>query len=195
LPSWRKDLQTKPILIHAGTVYNETVEPLIRIAQAVAGLDGQLLFFTASQANAQRVADACPGTVVIHPAKPAADACEQIASSASALLVAYPRSVEEMPWIKSCFPSKFVQFTATGLPAFLLAPRDSALRLWAESHSYPGLLQGDSVDELKNHLAQLLSKESWTICAQKSRQLWQTDFDPDRIHRQFADDLERLAGC
>jgi hypothetical protein len=98
-----------------------------------------------------------------------------------------------MPWIKSCFPSKFVQFTATGLPTLLFAPPGSALGIWAKTYDYPGVLEGATVDELKKNIAGLLAEAQWTRCAQRCRDLWQTDFNPDRIHRQFATDLERLA--
>jgi hypothetical protein len=193
-PAWRPNLQTQSVLAHAGTVYNEIVEPLIDIAKALSTLGGRLLILTNSTANARRVADACPGQVEIRPAVAVAEACATIMSQASALLIAYPRTTNAMPWIKSCFPSKFVQFTATGLPTILFAPPDSALDIWAKAHDYPGVLAGATVDELKKNLARLLAEESWSRCAQRCQQLWQNEFNPDRIHQQFAVELDHLAG-
>lgn len=191
-PLWKSDFTDRPKIFHAGTVYREIVNPLIKVAKALEIIGGKLVLMTGSGAFAKQVLDAAPCSTEIKNPLPAADAIRYIAEHATALIVAYPESVSEMPWIKTCFPSKFPQFMATGLPTFIIAPIDSALQKWSEEKSYPGEIVFSSIEEIAKDLRCKLSRDSWNACAEYCRQLWHGEFNPGNIHMKFKNELEGI---
>lgn len=193
-PVWKPEFMDNPVIFHAGTVYREIVDPLIHVAKALSLMGGRLVLMTASGECARIVAEACPETVRVESPKPTAvEAVAHVSKNASAMIVAYPEHVNDMPWIKTCFPSKLPQFMASGLPTLLLAPEGSALSFWAKKHDYEGVIKLDQPEEMKLQILDFMDERAWNKGAFQSRDLWSGMFNPEEIHRTFLSGLMDIA--
>ena len=193
-PAWKPEFCSRPLLVHAGTVYREIVAPLVDLARALREIGGTLCLLTHTLKLAEEVRSQAGGAVEIRPGLPAAEAVAWIRGNAAGLVVMYPERMEEMPWIKTNFPSKFCQFTATGLPTLIHAPMGSALRRWADDKEYPAVLPAASRPGLGEAIRRCLERGSWERAAEICKEEWQGEFRPDGIHRRLADELETMAG-
>ncbi len=189
---WDAAVGQGPVIVHAGTVYNETVEPLVLAANALAQLGGRLVLFTDSTEAAARLQADSAGQVEVNRARPVPDVCAEVWQRAAAMLVAYPSSVSAMPWIRTNFPSKFVQFTGVGVPTWILAPRGSAMAEWAFERNYPALLSNYSPESLVAGMRQLLQRDTWQASVDCGLKWWEEEFRPELIATSFERDLESI---
>ena len=192
-PVWKPEFSSRPFLVHAGTVYREIVAPLADLARALREMGGTLCLLTHNPEYAEKVQSQAGGAVEIRPGLPAAEAVSWIRSQAAGVVVVYPERMEEMPWIKTNFPSKFCQFTATGLPTLIHAPAGSALRRWAEAKEYPAILPAPSQPGLGEALRRCLERGAWERAAEICQGAWNGEFQPEAIHQSLASDLEMIA--
>lgn len=189
-PIWCAERISKPIVSHAGTVYDQIVEPLVGFALALREVGGELRLYTSSTVCAEEVRQRARNTRVVKPL-PAAEAVEEISRTSAAVITAYPERLEDMPWTATCFPSKYAQFAATGLPSWVLAPRESALRKWADVSAPKGVFSNYGI-EAKSDIIRFLEREEWNLQAAQTRRIWRTEFSPEIINSLFLDSLSRL---
>ena len=193
-PTWKPEFMENPVIFHAGTVYREIVDPLIHVAKALSLMGGRLVLMTASGECARIVTEACPETVRVESPKPTAvEAVAHVAKNAAAMIVAYPENVNDMPWIKTCFPSKLPQFMAAGLPTLILAPEGSALSLWAKTNDYHGVLKADKPEAMKLQILDFMHEKAWNHGANQSRGLWSGMFNPQKIHQTFLSEVTEIS--
>ncbi len=189
-PAWKPEFSSRPLLVHAGTVYREIVTPLADLARALREIGGTLCLLTHTFEFAEQVRSQAGGAVEIRPGLPAAEAVAWIRGQAAAVVVMYPERMEQMPWIKTNFPSKFCQFTATGLPTLIHAPAGSALRRWAEDKGYPAVLPSASRPGLGEAIGHFLKNPIWEEAAKICRTAWRNEFCPELIHQDFEKSLK-----
>lgn len=189
---WHRKIKNNPIIIHAGTIYPEIIPPLIDMAKVIRNLGGKLILLTHTLEQANSILRKAGTGVEIKPALPGNEAVRWVRKNAAATVVMYPENVEEMPWIRTNFPSKFCQFTATGLPTLIFAPEGSALRRWAQVKNYPMLLPAPSSQMFSKAVRRFFSKNIWEDAAKKSWEAWQGEFNPKKIHQQIVLDLNTI---
>ena len=192
-PVWKPEFSTRPFLVHAGTVYREIVAPLADLARALREVGGTLCLLTHNPEYAEKVQSLAGGAVEIRPAfLTTTQAINWIREQAAGLVVMYPERMEEMPWIKTNFPSKFCQFTATGLPTLIHAPAGSALRRWAEAKEYPAILPAPSGPGFTAGVRRSLEKKFWEKSSEICRKAWINEFSPEKIHQAFLKSLNSI---
>lgn len=113
-------------------------------------------------------------------------ALEHLAVTATALLVSYTETIEEMPWIATSYPSKFIEYSHLGLPCAIVAPTGSSIGRWATDRQYPRFFEPAATEALAEWCASLRDPAFWTADAGLMRNLAETEFSPERIQEQFA---------
>ncbi|MFN0050085.1 MAG: hypothetical protein ACKVOU_13260 [Cytophagales bacterium] len=187
-PIWKENFAIAPIIGYAGTLYNEVVEIMIVIAKILKQLNGKLLILTNQTENVEKIKKQCDN-IIYEQKSTTYDACKYIYENCNAFLVAYPEKTEQMPWIDSCFPSKFTQFIHTGLPIIVVAPEDAAISIWCQKSKWEGYSSQFESKKLKVFLQLLSQKENWLKLSNQSQAVSQHFFDPDKIHTLISKDI------
>ena len=117
------------------------------------------------------------------------DALDFVGQHAAAFLAAYCERVEAMPWIRSSYPSKVVEFSHLGLPILFVAPPASAIFKWNAERQVPCNLRPDDETGVADFVAALKQRESWERLAQSTCSLTDADFSPDHIQRRLTERL------
>jgi hypothetical protein len=94
-----------------------------------------------------------------------------------------------MPWIRSSYPSKVVEFAHLGLPILFVAPPESAIHRWNAERGVPCNLLPTDEAGVADFVHALKQRESWERLAQSTRRLAETDFSPDYIQRRMTERL------
>ena len=178
---WRADFAQRPLIVYAGYSYPAQIPLFRKLARAIDAAGGRLLILSRKTPELEAL---CATEPVEHrglfPTN--REAFEFVSSSAAALLVSYCEREEEMPWITTSFPSKFPEFSHTGLPTLLVAPEKSAIGTWARRNSYPDYLNADQLDSVGAFVEALKHEAAWTSKSQCVTRFAQTEFNPAVIH-------------
>lgn len=187
---WKENFSTQPVLAYAGTLYNEAVGILMIIGRLLKQVNGKLLILTHQIDNVNILKQHLDNVEYEAPKEDIREACSYISKNATAMIVAYPEELQEMPWIESCFPSKFVQFAHTGLPQLVIAPEKSALAAWCMENNWLGYTKDYSESSIINLVRAIILKESWEMLQQQSLEYTRSCFNPENIQTAFEEDLK-----
>lgn len=166
---------------YAGTVYNEIIPALDKFSSFLRELN---LKFTIIGNNKKIIylAEKYLEVTCLPLFNTASEANDYLIDNCQICIIAYPEQVNEMPWIKTCFPSKFIQYCLLGIPTIIIAPKDSALGEWCTTNQW--ILYTDTYDitKIKNILSEALSDK-----AVLNQVLYYKEnvFNPKKIHEQF----------
>ena len=177
---WKAEFAQKPLIVYAGYSYPAQMPLFRKLARAIDEAGGRLLILSRKTPEI----DALCATEPVESRDLFAtnrEALHFVSSTAAALLVSYCERVEEMPWITTSFPSKFVEFSHAGLPTLLVAPSESAIGAWAARNNYPDYLTADQLDSVRGFVEDLKSEAVWSEKAQRVTRFAQTEFNPDVI--------------
>ncbi|QNR85305.1 glycosyltransferase [Pedobacter riviphilus] len=61
---------------------------------------------------------------------------EYLINNCRTCVIAYPENIDQMPWIRTCFPSKFIQYCLLGIPSIIIAPKKSAIGKWCIENNW-----------------------------------------------------------
>jgi len=89
------------------------------------------------------------------------------------------------PRMMSSFPSKLVEFSHMGLPILIIAPKQSALGLWARKNNWLGYLDTAEVEPISRQIEKYKEKNYYKSCCEQSLRFANTMFNPDVLHQQF----------
>jgi len=178
---WRADFAQRPLIVYAGYSYPAQIPLFRKLARAIDAAGGRLLILSRKTPELEAL---CATEPVEHRGLFATnrEAFEFVRSTAAAFLVSYCEQEEEMPWITTSFPSKFPEFSHTGLPTLLVAPEKSAIGTWARKNSYPDYLNVDQLDSVGAFVEALKTEAAWTSKSQCVTRFAQTEFNPAVIH-------------
>ncbi|XHR30182.1 MAG: hypothetical protein ACFUZC_06405 [Chthoniobacteraceae bacterium] len=180
---WRAE-NARPLIVYAGFAYPAQMPLFARLARVIAAAGGRLLILSRSTPELCALCEAEP---VEHrdlfPTN--REALDFITRNASAVLVSYSERVEEMPWTRTSFPSKFVEFSQTGLPALLVAPRETALGQWATRNAYPDFYAPERIENAAAFVEALKTERGWAEKSANSSHFAETEFNPDVIQSAF----------
>ena len=181
---WKEDFAQKPLIVYAGFSYPVQIDLFRKLGRAIDAAGGRLLILSRKTPEIEELCRTEP--IESHDLFPTnLEALEFIRTNAAALLVSYTESVEEMPWITTSFPSKFVEFSHTGLPALIVAPEQSSIGIWAVKRNYPDFLTTAGPDAVRAFVQALKDEAAWN---KKSDCVWrfaQTEFNPDLIQAEL----------
>ena len=177
---WRVAFAQRPLLVYAGYSYPVQIPLFRKLARAIDAAGGRLLILSRKTPELEAL---CATEPVERRDLFATnrEALEFVSTSAAALLVSYCERVEEMPWITTSFPSKFAEFSHTGLPTLLVAPQKSALGGWARRQNYPDYLDADQLHSVAAFVEDLKNEAAWNKKSQLVTRFAQTEFNPDVI--------------
>lgn len=166
---------------YAGAVYQETLPYFRRLAAVFQEL-GHRLVIVGDLSKTKTLAETYPDTVFCHDLFDSpAGAAALLTGLCHAALVLYPDQVSEMPWIATCFPSKFLQYCQLELPTLIIAPRTSAIGQWCTARRWP--LYADNYE--RETIAGLVEATGLPGVAEAVLGLKTGEFAPDHIQQQF----------
>jgi hypothetical protein len=149
---------------------------------------GQLMILSRETRGVRRLCAESP--IEFQPLLPTnREALEFVGKRAAGFLAAYCDRVEDMPWIKSSFPSKVVEFGQLGLPILFVSPRESAVYAWCEEQSLPYNICPDEIVRVTEFTAGLKDPVQWNGLAEPIRRLAESEFNPDLIQGQLVQHL------
>ena len=174
---WRADFAQRPLLVYAGYSYPAQIPLFRKLARAIDAAGGRLLILSRKTPELEAL---CASEPVERRDLFATnrEALDFVSSTAAALLVSYCEREEEMPWITTSFPSKFPEFSHTGLPTLLVAPEQSAIGAWALRNHYVDYLPADRLDSVGAFVEALKNEAAWTAKSQQVTHFAQTEFNP-----------------
>lgn len=194
LINWRDEYQ-KPVIGFSGNVYDAYAGIFDKLAIALKKWDGQLLLIINNPSNYNWV----PALIsthtnirVVNSFANAKQAADFLKANCTALFCGYPDAMVQMPWIKSCFPSKFVEFSHFCLPVILTSPPGTALNNWAIKHHWT-LFSPSYTDEAFDRIFTAIATEKgWADCAEQSKIMARKLFNANVIHGQFMTTIKNL---
>jgi hypothetical protein len=185
---WREEFAARPALVYAGFLYEQQYPLLSRIARSIDRAGGELLLLTRESPALRDLCSREP--IKLQPLLPTnRDALDFVGQRAAGFLAAYCERVDDMPWIRSSYPSKVVEFSHLGLPVLFVAPPESAIYKWNAERQVPCNLRPDDEAGVTAFVAALKQRETWERLAQSTRQLADSDFSPEHIQRRMTERL------
>ena len=186
--AWRPDFATRPVVVSAGFLYEQQYPLLRRVARLIDRAGGQLLLLTCASPALRDLCTREP--ITLHDLLPTnRDALDFVGQRAAGFLAAYCDRVDEMPWIRSSFPSKVVEFSQLGLPMLFVAPEESAIYQWNAERQVPANLLPDDEAGVAAFVTALKDRAEWERLAKATRALADGEFSPDHIQRRLAERL------
>lgn len=181
---WNPEFANKPLIVYAGFSYPAQIPLFTKLARAIDAAGGRLLIISRLTPELEYL---CATEPVEHrglfPTN--REALDFIRTHAAALLVSYSERVEEMPWTRTSFPSKFVEFSQTGLPALIVASGESAIGRWAARRDYAGFIAPERLNEVGAFVEALKTEAGWVQKSAAIARFAQTEFHPDVIQAAF----------
>ena len=185
---WREDFSHKPLVIYAGFIHEPQLPLLARLGRIIDHAGGHLMLL-ARESPALR--DLCAmNPITLKGLLPSnREALDFVAAHGAAFLAAYCERIEDMPWIRSSFPSKVVEFSHVGLPLLFVAPAGSAIHRWNAERQIAGNFAPDQEAGIAEFIVALKDPKSWDRLARQMRGLAASDFDPAQIHQRLTGKL------
>ena len=183
-PAWKAMFATSPLVVYAGNYWPAQLPMLARIARETAAAGGQLMLLVKKSSEMEALCRDEP--VIWHePFRENREALAFLANNAAGLLVSYAESSDAMPWIRSSFPSKLIEYTHLGLPIMICAPPDSAVAGWARKRAFIDYATPQAPSAIANFVESLKDRAIWERKAAFCRRFATTEFNPVRIQAAF----------
>jgi hypothetical protein len=172
---------------YAGSIHHEsTFNQIIAFARIAAELGHRLLAFTPQYIELEARANAA--SIFLHARAPIPwkELCGQLRKEADCLVVVQSHEVDRLE-ISTLFPTKFADYSATGLPIIVWAPSHSALVSFVKEHANCAELITDAnVDVVKLGIMRLAtSPERRRELAENALQIGKNCFSPETAWADF----------
>lgn len=107
---------------------------------------------------------------------------EYLINTCGIAIIIYPENISDMPWIKTCFPSKFIQYCLLGIPSIIVAPSESAIGKWCLANKWKLYSNTYNKTDILEMLSQATLDED---VINQVNYLKTKIFNPESIHQQF----------
>lgn len=183
-PDWKPEFAASPLVVYAGNYWPAQLPLLARMARETAAAGGRLMLLVKKSPEVEAL---CREEPVLwrEPFRENREALAFLAENAAGLLVSYTESSDAMPWIRTSFPSKLIEYTHLGLPIMIYAPADSAVAGWARKRDFMDYATPQTPGAVAGFVESLKNREAWHCKAVFSRKFATTEFDPVRIQDAF----------
>jgi len=128
---------------YSGSVYNEILPSLKKFSSYLVEIKANLTIIGNNQ-EAFKLLNQYKEVTCLPLFATSQEANHYLISNCNVCLIAYPENIKEMPWINTCFPSKFIQYCILGIPTLIIAPANSALGKWCRQNNW--LLYSETYD-------------------------------------------------
>lgn len=174
--------------VYAGNVRDPQVPVLASIATELEKHGAQLLVLAEKTPELEAALKTAP--IQWQPPFPTnREALNWLQENANVLLAAYAADSRDQPWIRSSFPSKFIEYLHLGLPVIVAAPQDSAISAWARKHQWQDILHPSDANGLRSYCNQIQNSDEWLKRAKLARTFGKQFFDPEIIQHRFESGL------
>lgn len=183
-------LQPEPLLVYAGNYWPPQLPTLAVIGQAARTAGGRLLAvikedpahvrFLREQAIEWRAP--WPRNI---------EALDYYREHAAAMVVSYAPTSDEMPWTRTSFPSKLIEYCHLGLPIAIVASEDTAVARWARARNFPDVFAPADSAGLAEYVSRLRDPAFCQQRAALSRSYATGEFDPVAIQQRLTESLLR----
>lgn len=179
-----------PLLIYAGNYWPPQLPTLAVVGQAARQAGGRLL--AVLKENPADVAFLRRQEIEWRAPWPRnTEALDYYREHATALVVSYAPTSDEMPWTRTSFPSKLIEYCHLGLPIVIVAPEDTAVVRWARARNFPDVFAPDDAAGIAGYVARLRDPAFCRERATLSRSYATGEFDPVAIQRRLTESLLR----
>lgn len=173
-----------PLLVYAGNYWPPQISTFTRLAAATRAGGGR--FLTVLKENADHVAHLQDhGVEWRAPFARNIEALDYFRTHATALVVSYSEQTADMPWTRTSFPSKLIEYCHLGVPIVIVAREDTAIFRWARERKFPDVFAPDDAEGFTGYVTQLRDAEFRRERASVARSFARNEFAPDVIHRQL----------
>jgi hypothetical protein len=171
-----------PLLVYAGNYWPPQLPALARIAAAAQAGGGRLL--AVLKENSEHVAYLRTNGVEWRaPFARNTEALDYYRRHASALVVSYAETSDEMPWTRSSFPSKLIEYCHLGVPIVIVAPMDTAIAGWARARNFRDIFTPDDQAGLSAYVNRLHESAFRRDCAARALDFASGEFNPQTIQQ------------
>ncbi|MEO7799472.1 MAG: hypothetical protein ABIY47_17285 [Opitutaceae bacterium] len=179
-----------PLLVYAGNYWPPQLPTLAVIGTATRDAGGRLL--AVIKENSAHVTLLRENGIEWRAPWPRnTDALDYFREHASAVVVSYAPKTEDMPWTRTSFPSKLIEYCHLGLPIVIVAAEDTAVVRWARARNFPDVFAPSDTAGLGAYVQRLRDP---VFCAERaalSRFYAEGEFDPVAIQRRLSESLLR----
>lgn len=185
---WRSEFSVRPKVVYAGFLYEQQYELIRQLGKVIHEAGGQLLLLSRDTVGLRNLC--VESGIEFQPLLPTnRDALRFVGNCAAAFVAAYCGRVDDMPWIKSSFPSKVVEFGHLGLPVLFVSPPESAVYSWNQERNLPYNLRPDETGRVVEFVNALKNPIQWKALAEPIRRLAETEFNPKLIQQRLVEHL------
>lgn len=184
----RERREDTPLLVYAGSHWAQQIPLLCDLAPVVKAGGGSLL---AVMKNESGVADTLQagGVAWRAPFPKNTDALAFFREHAAAMVVSYSRESGEMPWARTSFPSKLIEYCHLGLPLMIVAQEDTAVVQWARARRFPDVFLPGDTDGIRTFVERLKDPAFRESRAELALGFARGEFDPVRIQNELEQSL------
>jgi hypothetical protein len=122
-----------------------------------------------------------------------ADAVRTVASKANFILIPYPFPTfghnEQPSFLHQSFPSRFVEFSAAGLPFLVVAPENFTFTRWLRENSSVPVVTKLDEKQLASMVKTFLDRTTWVEQQEETSRLRSEFFCPEVLQQQFENEL------
>lgn len=174
--------------VYAGYAHDAQALELARLAKWFAARDVKLTVLAAKTALLEKLA--ADGELDWRPLIPGnREALHWLRENADFLLVSYPPDTSQQPWVRSSFPSKFVEYLHLALPVLVTAPEDSAIWRWCQRHGWTSVFHPLDEVSIEGFLRDIGDEIGWRRRCAESLRFARQHFNAESIHARLEDNL------
>ena len=180
---------TQVAIGYSGSVYNEIIDVLDQFSGYLSDLEIPFTII-GNNKNASYLAEKYSNVTCLSLFKTAEEANNFLTENCTLCIIPYPEKITTMPWIKTCFPSKFIQYCKLGIPTIVIAPSGSAVGRWCIKHGWLLYLESYDFERIKA----LISLATHSAAVKEQVAYFQKNvFDSKIIHQKFVAHLAQLS--
>jgi len=188
LQSFSPSAPSTPLLIYAGNYWPQQLPVLADLSRATR--DSGARFLAVLKENPADLAYLKQHDVEHRaPFAKNTEALDHFRSHAAAMVVSYARSSDDMPWTRTSFPSKLIEYCHLGLPLVIVAPEDTAIFRWARERNFPDIFLPADLVGFKTYVAKLKDPAFRRNRAEISLSFARGEFDPALIQQHLVNSL------
>lgn len=194
---WNDNFQANPTICYAGNIYPKLEMTLEKISKSLKKINGKLLLISNNTDSVKKILKDNSNIYFQPFFEYNQDAVNFVRKNCACFLVAYPLdNFQDNVYLKmlfeGSFPSKFIEFSHTGLPILILTPPHTALFEWTQEKDWKNVVSSSDEKILLEQIKKIANKKGWLEMAQQTRNIASTEFNSLNIHNKLENKLLSL---